>query len=113
MEAFVFLRFCVVSLFSLDVLPLAQAADESCKTWSDCMKNGKKCDGIQDVSCICKNGQCKISSGCGTMGAFFFTKCSDCTEEDCEDEGACKWQDGSSCLWTGKMPRQDGGECEG
>ena len=30
------------------------------------------------------------------MGAFFFTKCADCTEEDCEDEGACKWQDGSS-----------------
>ena len=36
-------------------------ADESCKTWSDCMKDGKKCDGIQDVGCICKNGQCKIS----------------------------------------------------
>ena len=38
----------------------------------------------------------KFSAGCGTMGAFFFTKCADCTEEDCEDEGACKWQDGSS-----------------
>ena len=33
-------------------------------------------------------------AGCGTMGAFFFTKCSACAEEDCEDEGACSWIDG-------------------
>ena len=25
------------------------------------MKDGKKCDGLMDVSCICKNGRCKIS----------------------------------------------------
>ena len=95
-------------------------ADESCKTWKDCLNDGKMCDGLQDVGCICKKGQCKISgkrkykkacnnlyspAGCGTMGAFFFTKCSVCSEDDCEDEGTCKWA-GGKCefkkgVWTG------------
>ena len=30
-------------------------------------------------------------AGCGTMGAFFFRNCSTCTEESCEDAGACSW----------------------
>ena len=37
------------------------SGDESCKTWKDCTKNGKKCDGIRDAGCICKYGQCRIS----------------------------------------------------
>eukprot|EP00092_Neocalanus_flemingeri_P077406 GFUD01096131.1.p1 GENE.GFUD01096131.1~~GFUD01096131.1.p1 ORF type:complete len:149 (+),score=46.63 GFUD01096131.1:28-447(+) len=90
---------CVIRLLSLGLIAFSAfsfglAVDESCQTWEDCNKNGKKCDGIQDVGCICKNGQCKISSGCGTMGAFFFTPCSNCEEEDCEDEEACKWMNG-------------------
>ena len=38
-----------------------------------------------------------ISAGCGTSGAFFFIKCSDCIKDDCEDEGACKWL-GGKCI---------------
>ena len=87
--------------------------DESCKSFKDCYENGKRCDGIQDVGCICKNEQCKISckfykteekitysliiAGCGMMGAFFFTACKTCDKEDCEDEGACWWEDGKGC----------------
>ena len=33
--------------------------DESCEKDQDCYKEGKKCDGILDVGCGCKNGQCK------------------------------------------------------
>jgi len=62
--------------------------DESCTTWDDCYKDGKMCDGVMDAGCLCKNGQCKKSSGCGI---FEFTSCSTCNEEDCEDEGACQW----------------------
>jgi len=58
------------------------------------MKDGKLCDGLADAGCICRNKQCKISSGCGTMGATFFTECSTCNENDCEDEGACRWSNG-------------------
>merc|ERR1719233_2656141 len=82
--------------------------DESCRTYDDCMKDGKKCDGLMDAGCICKNGKCKISSGCGTMGAFFFTKCSTCSEDDCEDEGACKWEKGK-CKEEEKLDK----ECHG
>merc|ERR1711915_872635 len=78
--------------------------DESCRKADDCYKNGKKCDGIQDVVCICKKGLCKISSGCGIMGAFFKTECNTCTEEDCEDEGACKWKKGK-CMASGAAER--------
>jgi len=67
------------------------AADESCRTFEDCRRPGKKCHQLADASCICKNGQCKISSGCGTHGAFFRTACNTCNQDDCEDEGACKW----------------------
>ena len=94
-------------------------ADE-CKTWEDCVGDGKKCDGLLDAGCICKKGQCKISgerkykkacnnlyspAGCGAMGAFFFKKCFVCGEDDCEDEGRCKWA-GGKCefkkgVWTG------------
>ena len=35
-------------------------ADE-CKTWKDCVGDGKQCDSLQDAVCICKKGQCKIS----------------------------------------------------
>jgi len=65
--------------------------DNSCRTYEDCSKEGKKCFQLADAGCICKKGQCKISSGCGTNGAFFRTACSTCNQEDCEDEGACKW----------------------
>jgi len=68
--------------------------DESCTTLDDCYTDGKMCDGIMDAGCLCKNGQCKISSGCGTHGAFFFTPCSSCNEDDCEDEEACQWMNG-------------------
>jgi len=67
------------------------ATDETCKTFEDCRRPGKKCHQLADASCICKNGQCKISSGCGTHGAFFRTACNTCNQDDCEDEGACKW----------------------
>jgi len=78
--------------------PKTTDIDESCTSADDCYKFGKKCHGIQDVGCICKNGQCKISSGCGTHGAFFYTACSTCDEEGCEDEGACKWTNGKCGL---------------
>jgi len=68
--------------------------DESCAYAEDCYSSGKMCDGIQDVGCLCKGGQCKISAGCGTMGAFFRKDCSFCRENDCEDEGACVWNNG-------------------
>merc|ERR1712215_514487 len=76
-----------------------QYRDQSCRSYEDCRKDGKKCENITDVTCICKNGQCKISSNCGIYGAFFFTACSDpiCNEENCEDVGACKWVAGE-CL---------------
>ena len=32
------------------------------------------------------------SAGCGIQGAFFFTPCSDCKEDECDDEGACEWK---------------------
>ena len=38
-----------------------------------------------------------FAAGCGTMGAFDFIECADCGEEDCEDEGACKWV-GGECI---------------
>ena len=38
-----------------------------------------------------------ILAGCGVMGAFFFTACKTCDKEDCEDEGACWWEDGKGC----------------
>merc|ERR1719315_11032 len=68
--------------------------DNSCTSWEDCRNPGKECHGIEDVSCICKRGQCKISSACGTRGAFFYTACSSCSEDGCEDEGACQWTNG-------------------
>eukprot|EP00090_Calanus_glacialis_P032018 TRINITY_DN53122_c0_g1_i1.p1 TRINITY_DN53122_c0_g1~~TRINITY_DN53122_c0_g1_i1.p1 ORF type:complete len:101 (-),score=17.31 TRINITY_DN53122_c0_g1_i1:31-333(-) len=71
--------------------------DEPCTVREDCYENGKMCDGLMDAGCICKEGMCKISSGCGTMGAFFSIECADCGEEDCEDEGACKWV-GGECI---------------
>eukprot|EP00091_Calanus_sinicus_P011428 TRINITY_DN25913_c0_g1_i1.p1 TRINITY_DN25913_c0_g1~~TRINITY_DN25913_c0_g1_i1.p1 ORF type:complete len:198 (-),score=36.32 TRINITY_DN25913_c0_g1_i1:206-721(-) len=77
--------FAVAKLHSLD---------NSCQTKWDCWKAGKKCHEITDVGCVCKKGQCKISSGCGTQGAFFFQSCSGCSPEGCEDEGACVLQDG-------------------
>ena len=41
-----------------------------------------------------------LPAGCGTMGAFFKTEYHTCTEEDCEDEGACKWK-GGKCMENG------------
>ena len=45
-----------------------------------------------------------LPAGCGTMGAFFKTECHTCTEEDCEDEGACKWKKGK-CMENGSSER--------
>jgi len=70
-----------------------------CATASDCRQNGNLCDGLADATCICKNNACKISSGCGVMGAFFTRECSTCNEEDCEDEDACGWDaSGRKCF---------------
>eukprot|EP00092_Neocalanus_flemingeri_P092626 GFUD01117612.1.p1 GENE.GFUD01117612.1~~GFUD01117612.1.p1 ORF type:complete len:106 (+),score=16.09 GFUD01117612.1:33-320(+) len=92
------LRILILTLIAVCALSSAQSEyDNSCQSWRDCRDVGKRCHGIQDVGCICKNGKCKISSGCGTMGAFFRTACSSCTEDGCEDEGACKWRNGQ-CL---------------
>eukprot|EP00092_Neocalanus_flemingeri_P080019 GFUD01099766.1.p1 GENE.GFUD01099766.1~~GFUD01099766.1.p1 ORF type:complete len:387 (-),score=87.47 GFUD01099766.1:107-1267(-) len=88
---------CTTALCEVIDEDLQADSDESCQSWKDCFALGKKCNGIQDVGCICKNGKCKISSGCGTMGAFFRTSCSSCSEDGCEDEGACKWRNGQ-CL---------------
>jgi len=71
--------------------------DDSCNSLDDCYAPGKMCHQIADASCICKNKQCKFSSGCGTQGAFFFTPCDTCSTEDCEDEGACVIE-GSRCI---------------
>ena len=35
-----------------------------------------------------------ILASCGIFGAFFFTACSQCGEDGCEDVGACKWING-------------------
>eukprot|EP00091_Calanus_sinicus_P002927 TRINITY_DN13061_c0_g1_i1.p2 TRINITY_DN13061_c0_g1~~TRINITY_DN13061_c0_g1_i1.p2 ORF type:complete len:104 (-),score=5.21 TRINITY_DN13061_c0_g1_i1:106-417(-) len=102
------IRFLTCCLFALSVFSSC-LANESCTTLDDCYKNGKVCDGIQDVGCICKNGLCKISSGCGTFGAFFRTGCETCGEEGCEDEGACKWI-GGKCMEISetKLPTYQG-----
>jgi len=71
------------------------ASDNYCTYDVDCQASGKLCNpqtGVQDAGCICKKGECKISSGCGTHGAFSFRSCSECDSnlDGCEDEGACK-----------------------
>ena len=36
-------------------------SNNSCVSVADCWKAGGMCDGIQDVGCVCRRGQCKIS----------------------------------------------------
>eukprot|EP00092_Neocalanus_flemingeri_P018068 GFUD01019554.1.p1 GENE.GFUD01019554.1~~GFUD01019554.1.p1 ORF type:complete len:342 (+),score=22.25 GFUD01019554.1:170-1195(+) len=83
-----------------------QVPDGSCSTWEDCLHPM-----LADVSFICKNGQCKHNSMCGTMGPFFFTPCPTCSEDDCEDAKACKyvsWRVGGSSEFPGTRE----GECQ-
>jgi len=64
----------------------------TCSTREDCYKEGMMC-GSKDADlvneCLCKNGKCKRSSGCGTDLYGRFIKCSQCRNYDCEDEGRC------------------------
>merc|ERR1712129_641272 len=91
-------QFIMIGLICLSIANFGQGqfGDESCKTREDCYGDNMMCALIQDAGCICKDGMCKISSGCGTNGAFFFTPCTapHCDQEDCEDEGVCHWVDG-------------------
>ena len=45
-----------------------------------------------------EDGECKIGAGCGTTGAFFFTPCSSCGAEDCQDSGKCLWRAGECVI---------------
>lgn len=61
-----------------------------CTTKDDCYSYGNLCDGrVGGNGCICKNNKCKLSSGCGTGPLNVFYPCSQCSYEDCEDEGVC------------------------
>ena len=42
-------------------LNLSFTVDQSCNNSTDCYENGKRCDGWVDVTCLCKQGQCKKS----------------------------------------------------
>merc|ERR1719348_1543507 len=81
----------------------------SCTVAEDCYSDDKMCHGIQDVYCICKQGQCKISAGCGEMGAFCFKECSTCSEDDCEDTGKCIWDNNQCSPKEACAPEKFGG----
>jgi len=63
----------------------------TCTTRGDCFRGNMMCERMKLTDCLCKNGICKKSSGCGTK-----RKCSDnyCWSANCEDEGMCVWQKG-------------------
>ena len=76
---------------------LSLSLAQECSDWSDCHQEGGLCHNLADAGCVCKAGRCKISSGCGTQGAFFYRSCNSCNEDDCEDEGTCLWR-GGECV---------------
>merc|ERR1719334_1895352 len=73
--------------------------DPICKITDDCYKNAylncTQADLNSGTGCVCKNGKCKITVGCGIKQGFQdHPKCSECDEEDCEDNGLCSWSQG-------------------
>merc|ERR1719481_1470209 len=54
----------------------------SCIISDDCKSAGNLCYNRHDVKCICKSGQCKVSSGCGVTGYVgIYKSCSSCNVE--------------------------------
>ena len=76
---------------------LVGVEEKECADWLDCILEGGQCQDLDQlgVSCLCKNGQCKVSADCGSSGfTQSFRTCSSCTKEDCQDEGVCVWSQG-------------------
>jgi len=63
----------------------------TCTTRRDCFRGNMMCERMKLTDCLCKNGICKKSSGCGTK-----RDCHDnyCWSANCEDEGKCVWLKG-------------------
>jgi len=76
-----------------------------CKGVKACEKRCEDYKKMKLTDCLCKKGQCKKNSGCGTKRNFLFMKCSHfmCGKDDCEDEGKCKWKKGK-CVGKVKPP---------
>merc|ERR550519_667934 len=74
----------------------------------------KRCEDDKNrklTNCLCKNGQCKKNSGCGTNRKGWFRKCSHCTKNNCEDEGRCKWRKGK-CVPKDEPSSPKNGQCK-